>query len=61
MKNSNPEENLITVIDLARILNCGKTKAWQIANSSELRTIRVGRLVRIAPEDLDEFIRKNRS
>ena len=61
MKDANPEQNLLTVEDLGRILNCGKTKAWQIANSSELRTIRIGRLVRIQPDDLAEFMREHRS
>jgi excisionase family DNA binding protein len=61
LKDANPEQNLLTVEDLGRFFNCGKTKAWQIANSSELRTVRLGRLVRITPEDLDAYIRKNRS
>jgi excisionase family DNA binding protein len=61
LDSAKPEEGLLTVEDLARILRCGKTKAWQIVNSSELPIIRIGRLVRISPEDVAEFVRKNRS
>ena len=46
---------------LAGILNCGRTKAWELVNTRQIRTIRVGRLVRISPEDLEAYIRKNRS
>lgn len=61
MDNEGTAKAMYTVNDLARILNCGKTKAWEIVNSEQIRTVRVGRLVRISPEDLSEFIRKHRS
>ena len=59
--NANLEEGLLTVKDLARILNCGPTKAWELVSTHQVRTIRVGRLVRISPADLAEFMRDNRS
>ena len=60
LNSANPE-GLLSVKDLARLLNCGSTKAWELVNTRQIRTIRVGRLVRISPEDLDAYIRKNRS
>jgi excisionase family DNA binding protein len=60
MKNAGTNEGLLTVDDLARILNCGKTKAWELVNTRQIRTIRVGRLVRISPDDLAEFMREHR-
>jgi excisionase family DNA binding protein len=47
LKDANPEPNLLTVRDLSSILNCGRTKAWELVNTRQVRTIRVGRLVRI--------------
>ena len=61
MKDVNPEQNLLTVRDLSRILNCGPTKAWELIHTRQVRTIRVGRLVRILPDDLADFMRKHRS
>jgi excisionase family DNA binding protein len=60
VNNANLEEGLLTVKDLARILNCGHTKAWELTNTRQVRTIRVGRLVRISPDDLAEFMREHR-
>jgi excisionase family DNA binding protein len=61
MNNAHSDrEALLTVKDLARILNCGTTKAWELCNSNAIPTIRVGRLVRISPGDVAEFLRKHR-
>ncbi len=60
MKYAEPEEGLLTVTDLARILNCGRTKAWAMVRSREIRSIRVGRLVRLEREAVEEFVEKNR-
>jgi excisionase family DNA binding protein len=61
LNSANPEEGLLSVKDLARILNCGHTKAWELVNTRQIRTIRVGRLVRVSPDDLAEFMREHRS
>jgi excisionase family DNA binding protein len=60
LNSANPEEGLLSVKDLARILGCGPTKAWSLVHTREIRTIRVGRLVRISPDDLAEFMREHR-
>jgi excisionase family DNA binding protein len=60
LNSANPDEGLLSVKDLARILNCGPTKAWSLVHTREIRTIRVGRLVRISPDDLAEFMREHR-
>jgi excisionase family DNA binding protein len=61
LKSANPEEGLLSVKDLARLLNCGLTTAWALVNTRQIRTIRIGRLVRISPDDLAEFMREHRS
>ncbi len=60
MNEVNPEQNMLTVKDLARILNCGRTKAWELVNTHQIRTVRVGRLVRLERKAIEEFIEKNR-
>ncbi len=59
MKEANLKQNLLTVKDLARILNCGRTKAWELVNTHQIRTIRVGRLVRLELGAIEEFIESN--
>jgi excisionase family DNA binding protein len=61
LNSANLEERLYSVKDLAYILNCGHTKAWELVSTGQVRTIRVGRLVRILPDDLAEFMREHRS
>lgn len=60
MQHVGPQDGLLTVADLARILRCGRTKAWELVNANEIRTIRVGRLVRLERDALEEFIENNR-
>jgi excisionase family DNA binding protein len=59
VKDTNLEGNLLTVKDLARILNCGRTKAWELVNTHQIRTVRVGRLVRLERKAIEEFIESN--
>jgi excisionase family DNA binding protein len=59
VKEVNLEQNLLTVKDLARILNCGRTKAWELVNTHQIRTVRVGRLVRLERKAIEEFIESN--
>jgi excisionase family DNA binding protein len=61
VNSANREEGLLSVKDLARVLNCGRTTAWTLIHTRQVPSIRIGRLVRISPEDLDAYIRKNRS
>lgn len=60
MDHDGAAKAMYTVNDLARILACGKTKAWGIVNSDQIQTVRVGRLVRVEQEALEDFIEKNR-
>lgn len=60
MNEVNLEQNLLTVKDLARILNCGRTKTWELINTHQIGTIRIGRLVRLERKAIEEFIESNR-
>jgi excisionase family DNA binding protein len=54
------EEGLLTVKDLSHILGCGRTKAWELVNTRQIRSVRVGRLVRLEREAIEEFIESSR-
>jgi excisionase family DNA binding protein len=54
------EEGLLTVKDLSNILGCGRTKAWELVNTRQIRSVRVGRLVRLEREAIEEFIESSR-
>ena len=60
MKSEEPGKALLTVSDLAQILNCGKTKARELINNRQIETVRIGRLVRLEREAVEEFIGRNR-
>lgn len=47
---------LLTVADICSRLKIGRTKAWALISSGQLRPIRIGTLVRIDPRELDRFI-----
>jgi excisionase family DNA binding protein len=50
-------ETTIDIHELARRLSCGRSAAYALAASGALRTVRVGRALRIPESALDEFIR----
>jgi excisionase family DNA binding protein len=47
---------LLTIDQVARQLNVGRTFAWELTASGRLPTVRLGRLVRIRPEDLRRYV-----
>jgi excisionase family DNA binding protein len=49
------DENLLGVAEAARQLGVSKTFAWQLTARGEIPIVRIGRLVRIRPEDLRNF------
>ncbi len=60
VKNVETHEGLLSVADLARILGCGRTKAWEIVHSNEIQTVRLGRLVRLERGAIEKFIENKR-
>jgi putative molybdopterin biosynthesis protein len=42
--------------DLRRILKISRATAYKIVKSGKLRVFRIGRLVRIRPDDLRQFV-----
>lgn len=50
---------ILTVKDLTRILGIGRSAAYALARSDELKTIRVGTKIRIAKHELLRYIGMN--
>ena len=49
---------LITTQELAAVLRIGRTQAYGLLARGELRTIRVGRSVRIPRTEVDAYVRR---
>lgn len=47
---------ILTVEDLMPILNIGRSAAYELARSERIKTIRVGRKIRIAKHELLNFL-----
>ena len=50
------EQPLLTASDVARVLNCSQSLAYRFMQDGSIPAVRLGRAVRVRPQDLDEFI-----
>ena len=53
------ESRLLTGHEVARKLNISKSFAFLLMQRGAIPTVRLGRLVRVRPEDLDKFIEQS--
>jgi excisionase family DNA binding protein len=51
---------LLTVDDVARLLNIGRTQVYALVRDGELESVKIGRSRRFLPEQVDAYIRKLR-
>lgn len=54
--NTNNIPDVLTINDLQDVLKIGRSTAYTIVKSGELKTIRIGRLIRIRREDLIDYL-----
>jgi excisionase family DNA binding protein len=47
---------LLRVDDVADRLAISRSMAWKIVSSGEMRSVRIGRAVRVRPSDLESYI-----
>lgn len=52
---------LLTAQDVAKILQCSERFAYNLISTGDLKSVRMGRLVRVRQVDLETFIEKNAS
>lgn len=50
------ETRLLTAQDVANQLQCSRSMAYTLMQRGDIKTIRLGRAVRVTPEALQEFI-----
>lgn len=53
--------NVLKVTELAEALRVGRSAAYQLVREGEIRSIRVGRAIRIPAEALDEYLSGKKS
>lgn len=49
-------DRLLRLEDVAERLSISRSMAWKLVANREISSIRIGRAVRIRPEDLEAFI-----
>lgn len=47
---------LLRLDEVAQRLAISKSMAWKLVAFGQLRSVRIGRAVRVRPQDLDEYI-----
>jgi excisionase family DNA binding protein len=50
------EIRLLNAVEVSKILNCSRAFAYRLMRSGDLRTIRIGRTVRVRLPDLELYI-----
>ena len=51
------EERLLRISEASKILALGRSKTYQLVASGELRSVRVGRSIRVTATSVQQFIR----
>ncbi len=60
MDDCGKRDPLMTPVELQAWLGCGRTKVYELLQAGEIRSYRVGRLVRVRREDVEQFLERNR-
>ena len=50
---------LLRAKDISLILNISRSYAYLLMQSGELPTVRLGRSIRVQPNDLEEYLKRN--
>ena len=61
MKDDREGGGLISPAQLQDWLGCGRTKTYELLQGGAIRSYRIGRLVRVRKDDVEEFFERNRS
>ena len=50
------QERLLRISEVAECLAVSSSMAWKLTATGELRSVRIGRAVRVRPADLEAFL-----
>lgn len=53
-------DKLLTAKDIAEVLKISERAAYTLMERRELPVVKIGRLIRVTPEDLTDFVQRNR-
>jgi excisionase family DNA binding protein len=56
MGEGTPRGALLKIEDVAAVLGCGRTYAYRLIATNSLRSIKLGKLRRVRPEDLARYL-----
>lgn len=57
---SSVQRPMQTLPQVAAHLGISRRKAWELVNSGEIPSFRVGRCLRLDPQDVDAWVRKQK-
>lgn len=57
--SNNQYTNLLTGEEIAKILHVSRAYAYQLMRQKQIPTVKIGRSVRVRPDDLERFISTN--
>jgi excisionase family DNA binding protein len=60
MSDYGKRDSLMSPVELQTWLGCGRTKIYELLQAGEIRSYRVGRLVRVRREDVEEYLERHR-
>lgn len=60
MDGKEQRDSMVSPAQLQAWLGCGRTKAYELLQTGEIRSYRIGRLVRVRREDVEEFLKRHR-
>lgn len=52
-------QGLYTVKEVQKVLGVSKGRAYQLVSSGEVPHVRVGKLMRVRPADLESYLQRN--
>jgi excisionase family DNA binding protein len=52
--------NLLRPPQVAQYLGCSRAKAYSLIAQGDIPSVRIGRLVRVTRDDLDQFVERQR-
>lgn len=58
-QNKNRDLKLLKAKDVAEVLNVSRSMAYRLMQYGNIPTVHLGKAIRVRPEDLDAYIRKN--
>jgi excisionase family DNA binding protein len=60
VKDDREGRHMISPAQLQDWLGCGRTKTYELLQGGEIRSYRIGRLVRVRKDDVEDFLERNR-